>query len=79
MTIRFENGTVITLGPNNRVLLNSSVVTEGENIIAVGTTSDMKQRYLKGKAVDCTGKIVLPGFICTHHHFHNGARHGYSG
>ena len=71
MTIRFENGTVITLGPNNRVLLNSSVVTEGENIIAVGTTSDMKQRYPKGKAVDCTGKIVLPGFICTHHHFYS--------
>jgi putative selenium metabolism protein SsnA len=71
MTIRFENGIVVTLGIKNRVLWNSTVVTEGENIIAVGDSSAMNQRYPKAESVDCSGKIVLPGFICTHHHFYS--------
>jgi putative selenium metabolism protein SsnA len=71
MTIRFENGIVVTLGADNHVLWNGSVVTDGENIVAVGNTAEMNQHYPKGESVDCTGKIVLPGFICTHHHFYS--------
>ncbi len=71
MTTRFENGIVVTLGHNNKVLWNGSVVTEGENITAVGAASDLKTRFPKAESVDCTGKIILPGFICTHHHFYS--------
>jgi putative selenium metabolism protein SsnA len=71
MTIRFENGIIITLGKNNRVLWNSSLVTDGENIIEVGSSSEMNKRYPKADSVNCTGKLVLPGFICTHHHFYS--------
>lgn len=71
MTIRFENGIVVTLGHDNHVLWNSTVVTDGENIIAVGDLAVMKKSYPKGESVDCKGKIVLPGFICTHHHFYS--------
>src|SRR6266508_1607759 len=71
MTTRFENGIVATLGPNNRVIWNGSVVTEGENIVAGGSAAEMKQRFPNAEVVDCAGKIVLPGFICTHHHFYS--------
>lgn len=71
MTTRFENGIVVTLGENNRVLWNAAVVTEGETIVAVGDAAEMKRRYPQAEAVDCTGKIVLPGFICAHHHFYS--------
>jgi putative selenium metabolism protein SsnA len=71
MTTRFENGIVVTLGPNNRVIWNGSVVTEGEKIVAVGNAAELKQRFLNAESVDCTGKIVLPGFICAHHHFYS--------
>ena len=71
MATRFENGIVVTLGPNNRVLWNGSVVTEGETIAAVGTAPEMKKRFPDAEAMDCAGKIVLPGFICTHHHFYS--------
>ena len=71
MTIRFENGIVVTLGAHNRVLWNASVVTEGELIAAVGSSAEMKQRYPNAQVVDCTGKVILPGFICTHHHFYS--------
>lgn len=71
MTTRFENGIVVTLGKNNQVIWNGSVVTEGETVVAVGNAADMQKRYPEAQAVDCAGKIVLPGFICTHHHFYS--------
>ncbi len=71
MTIRFENGIVVTLGPNNRVLWNGSVVTDGEKITAVGDAAELKKKYPLAESVDCAGKVVLPGFICSHHHFYS--------
>jgi putative selenium metabolism protein SsnA len=71
MTTRFENGIVVTLGANNQVLWNGSVVVEGENVVAFGSAAEMKKRFPDAETVDCSGKIVLPGFICTHHHFYS--------
>jgi len=78
MTIRFENGIVVTLGKKNRVLWNSSVVTDGELIIAIGDSIDMKNQFPDAKSVDCYGKIILPGFICAHHHFYSTMARGIS-
>jgi putative selenium metabolism protein SsnA len=71
MATRFENGIVVTLGKNNRVIWNGSVVTDGENVVAIGTAAEMKKKYPNAESVDCTNKVVLPGFICTHHHFYS--------
>ncbi len=71
MTTRFENGIVVTLGRNNRVIWNGAVVVEGEKIVAVGSAAELKLRFPQAEAVDCTGKVVLPGFICSHHHFYS--------
>jgi putative selenium metabolism protein SsnA len=71
MTTRFENGIVVTLGDNNRVLWNATVVTDGELVAAIGDSAEMKRRFPDAESVDCSGKVVLPGFICTHHHFYS--------
>jgi putative selenium metabolism protein SsnA len=71
MATRFQNGIVVTLGKNNRVIWNGSVVTDGENIVGVGSAEEMKKRYPNADSVDCTNKVVLPGFICAHHHFYS--------
>src|SRR5512135_3917095 len=71
MSIRFENGIVVTLGANNRVLRNGCVVTEGENIVAIGDATELRQEYPTAESVDCAGKMVLPGFVCAHHHFYS--------
>jgi len=71
MTTRFENGTVATLGKDNKVLINGSVVTDDEKVIAVGDSAQMKLKYPKAETVDCHGKVIMPGFICTHHHFYS--------
>ncbi len=71
MTTRFENGIVATLGENNRLLWNATVVTKGELVAAVGDSLEMKRRFPDAETVDCAGQIILPGFICTHHHFYS--------
>ena len=78
MATRLENGIVVTLGDKNRVLWNAAVVTDGEWIAGVGDVAEMKQRFPGGEVVDCSGKIVLPGFICTHHHFYSTMARGMS-
>ena len=78
MTTRFEKGIVVTLGPQNQVRWNGSVVTEGENIAAVGDTAEIEKRFPNAEAVDCRGKIILPGFICAHHHFYSTMARGMS-
>ena len=78
MAIRFENGIVVTLGKNNRVIWNGSVVTEGEKIAAVGDEKEFKKSFPVAELIDCTGKIILPGFICTHHHFYSTMARGMS-
>ncbi|MDQ2692413.1 MAG: putative aminohydrolase SsnA [Chloroflexota bacterium] len=71
MTTRFENGIVVTLGTNNRVIWNGTVVTDGETIVAVGTAAEMSQRFPEAEVIECAGKMILPGFICAHHHFYS--------
>ncbi len=78
MTTRFENGIVITLGEKNRVLWNATVVTDGELVTAVGESAELKRQFPEAESIDCSGQIVLPGFICTHHHFYSTMARGMS-
>ncbi len=78
MAVRFENGIVVTLEKENRVLWDATVVVDGERIAAVGYAAAMKQRFPDAEVVDCSGKIILPGFICTHHHFYSTMARGMS-
>jgi putative selenium metabolism protein SsnA len=71
MRTRFENGIVVTLGQRNRVIWKGSVVIEGEKIVAVGNATDLQKQFPNAEVLDCAGKIVLPGFICAHHHFYS--------
>jgi putative selenium metabolism protein SsnA len=71
MTTRFENGIVVSLGKNNRVLWNATVVTDGELVTAMGDSVEMKHRFPHAEPVDCSDKVILPGFICAHHHFYS--------
>lgn len=78
MVTRFENAIVVTLGEKHRLLWNATVVTDGERIAAVGDSAEMKRLFPSAGAVDCSGKIILPGFICNHHHFYSTMARGMS-
>jgi putative selenium metabolism protein SsnA len=71
MTTLYERGIVVTLGSQSQVIWNGAVAVDGEKIVAVGETPAVRGRFPGADSVDCAGKLILPGFICTHHHFYS--------
>ncbi|RLD15915.1 MAG: 8-oxoguanine deaminase [Caldiserica bacterium] len=56
---------VVTMNENMGEIKNCDVVVEGNEIVKVG--KDLKE---EGEIIDARGKILLPGFVNTHHHFY---------
>jgi putative selenium metabolism protein SsnA len=78
MTTLFENAIVVTLGTSSKVIWDGSVAVDGENIGGVGDTKALRKRFPKADVVDYGGKLILPGFICAHHHFYSTMARGMS-
>ena len=55
-----------------RELRDGAVVTDGPAIVWVGVTADLPPalREAAHEVIDARGRIVLPGFVNTHHHFY---------
>jgi predicted amidohydrolase YtcJ len=53
--------------------LAEAVAIDGEKIVAVGTTEDLRARYQAAQEIDLQGKLVTPGFNDAHVHFLRGA------
>lgn len=50
-----------------------AVAVDGEKIVAVGKTADLKAKYEAAREIDLQGKLVTPGFNDAHVHFFRGA------
>jgi len=63
------NGKVLTIDANKPSA--EAIAIKGENIIAVGTTSEISGFINKGitKVIDAHGRLVIPGFNDAHVHF----------
>src|SRR5512135_2550260 len=72
------NGTIITLGAENRVLENGAVYTEGDRIAEVGKTAALEKKYPEAEWLDAHGKLVMPGNLCAHTHFYGAFARGMS-
>jgi predicted amidohydrolase YtcJ len=57
----YVNGKIYTLDKNNTIA-EAIAVGEGQ-IIAVGKSSELKEKYSSVKVIDLQGKTVVPGFI----------------
>ena len=61
--ILLKGGTVLSVDPAIGDLTVGDVLIEDDKIAAVEATIDAD-----AEVVDCTGKIVMPGFVDTHRH-----------
>jgi len=50
-----------------------AVAVDGEKIVAVGKTDELKNKYQATREIDLQGKLVTPGFNDAHVHFLRGA------
>ena len=58
-----KGGVVLTMDPAGGDYAKADVRIEGSKIVAIGPNLGGD-----GATIDCTGMIVMPGFINTHHH-----------
>jgi 5-methylthioadenosine/S-adenosylhomocysteine deaminase len=63
-----NNGIVITVDGNRRVLNPGSIAINGSDIAAIDTPANIAARYKAVETIDATGKVVMPGLINTHTH-----------
>lgn len=70
------NGTVITLGEDNRVIENGAVYIKGDKIADIGTTNALAKKYPDAEKLDAHGKLVMPGSIVSHTHFYGAFARG---
>lgn len=67
-----ENGTVITVDAQRRVLEDGAVAVQADRIVAVGTSAELRARYQARKTLNAHRKAVLPGLIDCHAHAGHG-------
>ena len=70
MSLVIENGLIVTMDNQRRILRRGTVTVEDEKIISVEKTGEIG-KYKAEKTIDATGKLVIPGFICAHHHLYS--------
>ncbi|MFV0364641.1 MAG: putative aminohydrolase SsnA [Suipraeoptans sp.] len=72
------NGRLITRNDANPFIENGAVVTEGNEIVAIGTTEEMKSRFNEAEMIDAKGGVIMPAFINTHEHIYSAFARGLS-
>ncbi|MEX0568211.1 MAG: amidohydrolase family protein [Candidatus Njordarchaeota archaeon] len=62
-----ENGIILTMNQNNKIIKDGAVVVEDGRIVDVGKTSEIKLKY-GYESINAEKNIVMPGLINTHVH-----------
>ena len=65
------NGKVFTA--DEKYSIAEAVAVDGEKIVAVGSTRDLRSKYQATKEIDLEKRLVTPGFNDAHVHFFRGA------
>ena len=63
-----SNGTVVTMNASKSVIENGAVAVRKSEIVAVGTTAEITEKFSSSQTIDARGKVVIPGLINTHTH-----------
>ena len=69
--IRIDNGVILTLDPERRIIKEGSVVIDKDRILDVGKTQEIKDKYEAKRVIDATHKLIIPGLVNAHIHFYH--------
>jgi len=63
-----NGGTVVTMNAQKRLIENGAVAVQKDKIVAVGTASEIAQKFTSKQIINANGKVVIPGLINMHTH-----------
>ena len=58
----------MTMNAKKRLIENGAVAVEKSQIVAVGTASEIAQKFTARQTINASNKVVIPGLINTHTH-----------
>jgi putative selenium metabolism protein SsnA len=70
------NANLITWGPTWRILENHALYIEGDRIVDLGPSSELRAKYAHSPELDARNQYVTPGNICAHTHFYGAFARG---
>ena len=66
--IVLTHATVVTMNKQRKIVRDGAVIIEGNKIVDVGKTSEIKKKHAIDAEINCENKLVLPGFVDCHVH-----------
>lgn len=65
-----KNGVLVTMDSPRRILEDYSVAIEEGRVTEVGKTLDIQRKHTGAEVLDASGRIVMPGIVCSHSHLY---------
>ncbi|OUC08275.1 hydrolase, partial [Litorilinea aerophila] len=65
-----HNAVVLTFDDQDRVLESGAVLIQGDSIVDVGESQELRSRYPEEEQWDAEGLLLMHGQICAHTHFY---------
>ena len=72
------NGRMITRDASNPFVENGAVAMDGNTIVMVGVTEEVKKAYPDADFIDAKGGVIMPAFINVHEHIYSAFARGLS-
>ena len=72
------NGRMITRDASNPFMENGAVAMDGNTIVMVGVTEEVKKAYPDAEFIDAKGGVIMPAFINAHEHIYSSFARGLS-
>jgi putative selenium metabolism protein SsnA len=69
--LAIENGLIVTMDKERRILKRGNVVIVDGKIVSVENVGKSSGGRQADEVIDATDKIVMPGLICAHHHLYS--------
>ena len=66
------DGVVVTMDDEDRILDDGGLAIQDDRIVAVGTSGQMRERYVASRTINAGRKIVVPGLVDTYGHAGHG-------
>jgi len=66
--LMIDGGLIITMDPERRMIQNGAIVIEGDSIVAIGKSEQIREKFKDARVMDARNKVILPGFVDTHIH-----------
>lgn len=66
--LKIDHALVVTMDAGMTIVEDGSVVIDHGEIVEVGPSAILNDRYSAARSIDATGKLIMPGLVNTHTH-----------